>query len=112
MKVLNKSVKRNEQRFPKDFMLKLVAAEMVNLRSQFVTSSWSGRRYEAFAFTENGVAMLSSVINSERAIEVNIQIMRTFTKIRELLATHTDLRRKLEEMEQKYDYSSRRSSTP
>ena len=85
-------------------MFKLQKDELVNLRFQFGTSSWGGRRYSPHAFTENGVAMLSSVLNSRRAIEVNIQIMRTFTKIRQLLSSHADLLRKLEGMEKKYDY--------
>ena len=75
-----------------------------NLISQNVMSSWGGRRTLPYAFTENGVAMLSSVLNSRRAIQVNIQIMRTFTKIREMLATHKELKQKIEEMEKKYDY--------
>ena len=103
-KDLKRAVKRNLHRFPVDFMLSLTAAEMKNLRCQFGTSSWGGQRYSAYAFTENGVAMLSGVLSSRRAIEVNIQIMRTFTKLRELLNTHADLRRKLEEMEKKYDH--------
>ncbi|MCL4458007.1 MAG: hypothetical protein M1147_03290 [Nitrospirae bacterium] len=74
-----------------------------NLRFHFGTSSWGGLRYLPYAFTENGVAMLSSVLNSKRAIAVNIQIMRTFTKIREMLATHKDLQKKIEDMEKKYD---------
>jgi len=73
------------------------------LRSQIGTSSWGGRRYLPYAFTEQGVAMLSSVLRSKRAIYVNIQIMRTFTKLREILSTHKDLQRKIEEMEKKYD---------
>lgn len=103
-KVLKRAVKRNAFRFPPDFMLSLTAAEMKNLRCQSGTSSWGGQRYAAYAFTENGVSMLSSVLSSRRAVEVNIQIMRTFTRIRELLSTHADLRRKLEAMEKKYDY--------
>ena len=107
-KRLNEQVKRNLKRFPPDFMLQLTKEEGIDvLRSQNATLK-RGRgthlKYLPYAFTENGVAMLSSVLNSERAIEVNIQIMRTFTKLRELLATHADLRRKLEEMEKKYDY--------
>ncbi len=107
-KRLNEQVKRNMKRFPPDFMLHLTKEEGANvLRSPNATLK-RGRgmhvKYLPFAFTENGVAMLSSILNSERAIEVNIQIMRTFTKLRELLKTHTDLRRKLEEMEKKYDY--------
>lgn len=103
-KVLNQAVKRNIARFPGDFMFQLTKDEFVNLKSQFVISSWGGTRKLPYAFTENGVAMLSSVLNSERAIAVNVQIMRTFTKLRELLATHKELRQKIEEMEKKYDY--------
>jgi len=102
-KVLIQSVKRNIKRFPGDFMFQLTKEEFIDLRSQFVTSSWGGRRYYPYAFTEQGVAMLSSVLNSERAIRVNIQIIRTFTQLRELLATHKDLREKIENMEKKYD---------
>ena len=90
-----------------DFMFQLTPAEMKNWKSQFVTSNSGlkmGLRKRSHAFTENGVAMLSSVLKSKRAVEVNIQIMRTFTKLRELLASHADLRRKLEEMEKKYDH--------
>lgn len=103
-KALKRSVKRNVYRFPLDFAFQLTEEESKNLRCHFGTSSWGGQRYLQYVFTENGVAMLSSVLNSRRAIEVNIQIIRTFTKIRELLNTHADLRRKLEEMEKKYDY--------
>ncbi len=104
-KVLLQAVKRNIKRFPSDFMFQLKKEEFDNLRSQIVTSSsWGGRRYLPYAFTENGVAMLSSVLNSERAIQVNIQIMRTFTRLREMLLKHKDLQRKIEEMEEKYDY--------
>jgi len=103
-KNLNKAVARNLESFPEDFMYKLKKRELENLRFQTGTSSWGGRRYSPYAFTENGVSMLSSVLKSPRAREVNIQIMRTFTKLRELLNTHADLRRKLEDMEKKYDY--------
>ncbi len=104
-KVLLQAVKRNIKRFPSDFMFQLKKEEFDNLRSQIVTSSsWGGRRYLPYVFTENGVAMLSSVLNSERAIQVNIQIMRTFTRLREMLLKHKDLQRKIEEMEEKYDY--------
>ncbi|MBN1868951.1 MAG: ORF6N domain-containing protein [Candidatus Omnitrophica bacterium] len=105
-KVLNQAVKRNTDRFPDDFMFQLSRDEFNVWRSQFVTSKKDkkGLRYRPFAFTENGVAMLSSVLNSKRAIQVNIQIMRTFTKMREILAGHAELRRKIEEMEKKYDY--------
>ena len=102
-RVLKQAVKRNIARFPVDFMFELSRAEFDNLRSQIVISSWGGIRYRPMAFTEQGVAMLSSVLNSERAVQVNIQIMRAFTKLRQMLATHDDLRRKIEEMEQKYD---------
>jgi hypothetical protein len=102
-KVFNQAVQRNLQRFPKDFMFQLTAKEFKNLRSQFVTSSWGGRRYLPFVFTEMGVAMLSSVLNSERAIQVNIQIMRAFTALREIFEKHKDLKRKIEKMERKYD---------
>jgi len=102
-KVLLQAVKRNIERFPADFMFQLSVAEFENLRSQFVTSSWGGRRYRPYAFTEQGVAMLSSVLRSKRAIEVNIAIMRTFVKLREILANNELLRRKIESLERKYD---------
>ena len=104
-KVLNQAVKRNIKRFPDDFMFQLNWDEASELsRSQFVTlKKGENIKYLPYAFTENGVAMLSSVLNSERAITVNIQIMRTFTRIKEMIATHKDLARKLEEMEKKYD---------
>ncbi|MDD2805852.1 MAG: ORF6N domain-containing protein [Elusimicrobiales bacterium] len=102
-KALKRSVKRNMYRFPPDFMFMLSAAEMKDLRCQFGPSSWGGHRYNAYAFTENGVAMLSSVLNSRRAIEVNVRIMRTFTRLRELLLSHRDLARRLDELEKKYD---------
>jgi len=101
---LNKSVKRNIDRFPEDFMFQLTKEEFKNLIFHFGTSSWGGIRKLPYAFTENGVAMLSSVLNSERAIKVNIQIMRTFTRLREMLMTHKDLKEKIEAMEKKYDY--------
>ena len=100
---LNEQVKRNIKRFPPDFMLQLTKKEFENLKSHFATSSWGGTRKLPMVFTEQGVAMLSTVLNSERAIMVNIQIMRTFTKLREILATHKDLQRKIEDMESKYD---------
>ncbi|MBU6414869.1 ORF6N domain-containing protein [Patescibacteria group bacterium] len=102
-KVLNLAVKRNIARFPQDFMFQLTKREFGNLRSQIETSRWGGRRYPPYAFTEQGVAMLSSVLNSDRAIQVNIQVIRTFTKLRELLATNKQLREKIERMEKKYD---------
>ena len=115
---LNKAVKRNINRFPIDFMFQLTKKEYDNLRFQFgipsydeedsgilrsqiVTSRWGGRRYLPYAFTEQGVAMLSSVLNSERAVQVNIIIMRAFVKIREILSTHKELAAKLRELEHK-----------
>jgi len=103
-KMLKRTVKRNIERFPDDFMFQLTKEEFDNLRCHFGTSSWGGQRYLPYAFTENGVAMLSSILNSKRAIQVNIQIMRTFTKIREMLATHKELRQKIGEIEKKYDH--------
>ncbi|MBM3244483.1 MAG: ORF6N domain-containing protein [Candidatus Omnitrophica bacterium] len=102
-KALIQAVKRNIKRFPEDFMYLLTQEEVANLRSQFVTSSWGGRRYLPYAFTEQGVAMLSSVLNSDCAIMVNIQIMRAFTKLREILLTHKELIKKLEELEKRLD---------
>ena len=104
-KVLIQAVKRNINRFPDDFMFQLTKEEFESLRSQFVTSKEArgGRRYMPYVFTEHGVAMLSSVLNSDRAIEVNIAIMRAFVKLREMLSSNKELARKFEEMEQKYD---------
>ena len=105
-KVLKQAVRRNAKRFPDDFMFELTAKEFDFWRSQFVTSKSDkmGLRYKPMAFTEQGVAMLSSVLNSERAIHVNIQIMRTFTKLREMILTHKELKQKIESMEREYDY--------
>ena len=100
---LNKAVVRNLDRFPVDFMFQLSAKEFKNLIFQFGTSSWGGRRYLPTVFTDYGILMLSSVLSGKQAVHVNIQIMRTFTKLRELLITHKDLQRKIEEMEKKYD---------
>ena len=106
VKQLIQSIKRNKERFPEDFIFQLSDAEYDNLKSQFVTSSWGGiRRATPYAFTEQGVAMLSSVLNSKRAIQVNIEIMRTFTKLREMIISHEDLQRKINEMEKKYDHN-------
>lgn len=103
-KALNQAVKRNIDRFPKDFMFKLTLREANIPRSQIVTlESGKNIKYPPFAFTELGVAMLSSVLNSDRAVQVNIQIMRMFTKLREMLATHKELREKIEALERKYD---------
>ncbi len=126
-KALNRAVKRNIDRFPSDFMFKLNDKESKvflmyqsgalnevleksqdlalkkNLKYQIGTSSWGGKRKPSYVFTEQGVAMLSSVLKSKRAVQVNIQIMRTFTQIRKMLVSHKDLREKLENMEKKYD---------
>jgi hypothetical protein len=105
-KALNQAVQRNRKRFPKDFMFQMSKEEFENWRSQIVTSNPAARmglRRRPYAFTEQGVAMLSSVLHSDRAIDVNITIMRAFVRLREILATHKDLARKLEELEQKYD---------
>jgi hypothetical protein len=102
-KVFNQAVKRNLARFPKDFMFQLTGAEFAILKSQIVTSSWGGRRYRPRAFTEQGVAMLSSVLHSERAVQVNIEIMRAFVRLRQMLTSHTDLARRLDALEKRYD---------
>lgn len=102
-KVLNQAVKRNKKRFPSDFMFQLKNQEIINLKSQFVTSSWGGLRWHPYAFTENGVAMLSSVLNSERAIQVNIEIMRTFTRLNQYLSTHKELAQRFKELEDRVE---------
>jgi len=104
-KALNQAVRRNKERFPKDFVFQLENQELTNLRCQFGTSSLphGGRRYFPYVFTEQGVAMLSSVLRSKRAIQVNIQIMRTFLRLRDILSSHEDLSRKLDALENKYD---------
>ena len=104
-KVLNRAVKRNLVRFPLDFMFQLTAEEADNLRCQIGTSSLSdgGRRYPPYVFTEQGVAMLSTVLNSERAVLVTIEIMRAFVKLRQMLASNAELSRRLDELESKYD---------
>lgn len=104
-KVLNQAVKRHLSRFPDDFMFQLTAEEMQNWKSQFVTSNSDkmGLRKKLHAFTEQGVAMLSSVLNSERAVQVNIAIMRAFVKLREILSSHKELAHKLEQLEAKYE---------
>lgn len=98
-KVLNQAVKRNLDRFPEDFMFQLSDNEWDNLRSQFVTSKRGGKRYNPYVFTEQGVAMLSGILNSKRAVAVNIQIMRTFIKLREMTLLHKDLTQRLDELE-------------
>jgi hypothetical protein len=104
-KVLKQAVRRSIKRFPPDFMFELTREEFENWRSQFVTSNGDkmGLRYAPMAFTEHGVAMLSSVLKSERAIEVNIAIIRAFVSLRQMLVSHERLARKLEEMEMNYD---------
>lgn len=104
-KRLNEQVKRNRSRFPADFMFQLTTEETASLRSQSATSNRvrGGRRYRPYAFTEQGVAMLSTVLNSERAIQVNIAIMRTFVRLRQMLASNAQLARKLADLEKKYD---------
>jgi len=106
IKVFNQAVKRNEKRFPPDFMFQLTKEKSAVLRSQIVTlkpGRGQHRKYLPYAFTEQGVAMLSSVLKSERAIQVNVQIIRAFVRLREMLATHKDLAQKLEALEKKYD---------
>ena len=102
-KRLKESVRRNIRRFPSDFMFELTAEEWENLRSQFATSSWGGKRYLPFAFTEQGVAMLSSVLNSEIAIDVNINIMRAFVLMRQFALTYQELSDKILELEKQYN---------
>jgi len=100
-KRLNEQIKRNIARFPEDFMFQLSQKEFDNLKSQIATSSWGGRRKLPYAFTEQGVAMLSGVLHSERAIKVNIHIMRVFSQMRAMLASHKEILYKLEELERK-----------
>jgi hypothetical protein len=102
-RTLLQAVKRNADRFPPDFAFQLTPEEFDNLRSQIVISSWGGRRYPPYAFTEHGIAMLSSVLRSPRAVQVNIEIMRAFIRLRRMLASHRDLARKLADLERKYD---------
>jgi hypothetical protein len=114
-KALNRAVKRNAERFPEDFIFQLTKEEwddlkcqigtssLPNLKSQIVTSSWGGSRIAPYAFTEQGVAMLSSVLRSTRAVQVNIAIMRAFVRLREMLLTNAELARKLADLERKYD---------
>ena len=101
---LNRAVKRNVERFPEDFMFQLTKEEFNDLRCHSGTSSWGGRRYPPYAFTEQGVAMLSSVLRSNRAVQVNIEIMRTFVRLRRVLAESAELARRLDELEKKYDH--------
>src|SRR3990172_145732 len=103
-RALAQAVKRNIERFPTDFMFQLTRAEVASLKSHIVISSWGGlRRATPYAFTEQGVAMLSSVLRSTRAIKVNIEIMRAFVRLRQMLASHAELARKFDALEKKYD---------
>ncbi|MBP6432618.1 MAG: ORF6N domain-containing protein [Ferruginibacter sp.] len=106
-KQLKRQVKRNIDRFPKDFMFELTAKEFENLRSQIGTSSWGGTRYMPMAFTEQGVAMLSSILNSKTAIEVNIRIIRVFTKMREFALTHKEILMQLAKLEKEVKGNSK-----
>jgi hypothetical protein len=106
-RVLNQSIKRNTNRFPKDFMFQLTEKEFKNLISQNVTSSWGGTRKLPYAFTEQGVAMLSSILNSETAIEVNIRIIRVFTKMREFALTHNEILMQLAKLEKEVSSNNR-----
>jgi hypothetical protein len=108
-KQLNQAVQRNRERFPDDFMFQLTPAEFRILKSQFVTSSWGGaRRARPYAFTEQGVAMLSAVLRSPTAVRVSIEIVRAFVRLRQLLASHEDLRHKFEALERKLSEHDRR----
>lgn len=103
-RVLVQAVRRNQERFPEDFMFQLTQQEFHDLRSHAVISrTWGGRRYPPYAFTEQGVAMLSSVLRSTRAIQVNVEIMRAFVRLRQMLASHAELAQRLDELEKKYD---------
>ncbi len=99
---LVRQVRRNKERFPADFMIQLRPAEFKNLKCQFGISSWGGNRKLPLAFTEQGIAMLSGVLHSPRAIQVNIQIMRVFVRLKELMISHKDLARKIEDLERKF----------
>ncbi len=101
-RVLKQAVRRNIDRFPKDFMFELTENELQNLTSHFVTSSWGGRRHKPFAFTEQGIAMLSSVLKSKKAIQMNISIMRAFVMMRQWALSHQELSEKLTALEQQY----------
>ncbi len=102
-KVFNQAVKRNIDRFPKDFMVQLTAEEAFTIRSQFVTASKRNIRYLPFAFTEHGIIMAASILNSQRAIDASVYVVRAFVKLREMISTHKDLARKLSALEKKYD---------
>ena len=103
-KRLNEQVKRNFERFPEDFMFQLTSQEVVLLRTHFAASKgWGGRRHLPYVFTEHGAVMLASVLSSPIAIEASVQVVRTFVKLRQLLASHSDIARKIEALEKKYD---------
>ena len=106
-KVLNQAVGRNEDRFPEDFMFRLTGEEYADLRSQIVTSSWGGLRYPPRAFTEHGILMLSSVLRSERAVKINIQVIRVFNRMRELTEDYKELFEKIKRIEGRQDAESR-----
>jgi len=106
-KQLKRQVRRNLERFPEDFMFELTKNEFENLRSQFGTSKWGGTRYAPYAFTEQGVAMLSSVLNSRTAIKVNIQIIRVFTKLRQLFTDNLSLKLEIEEIKKKLSHQNK-----
>ncbi len=99
---LNEQVSRNSARFPEDFMFQLTAEEFANLKSQFATSSWGGRRKLPYAFTEHGAIMAASVLNSQRAIEISVHVVRAFIHLRELVSSNSDLSQKLDKLERKF----------
>ena len=109
-KQLKRQVKRNVDRFPRDFMFELTKKEFENLRSQIGTSSWGGTRYMPMAFTEQGVAMLSSILNSKTAIEVNIRIIRVFTKMREFALTHKEILTQLARLEKEVSRNTEKNA--
>jgi phage regulator Rha-like protein len=102
-KLLNRAIKRNRDRFPEDFLFQLTLAEFKNLRFQFGTSRWGGRRYPPYAFTEHGAIMAATVLNTPRAVEMSVFVVRAFVRLRQMLATHADLARKLAALEKRYD---------
>ena len=106
-RTLNQAVKRNEERFPQDFMFRLNTEEFRNLRSQTVTSSWGGTRYPPRAFTEHGILMLSNVLKSERAVKVSIQIIRVFNAMREMIGEYNELIGRLQKIERRQDIESK-----
>lgn len=107
LKRLNEQVRRNKERFPGDFMFQLSEEESMNLRSQIATSSWGGRRYLPYAFTEHGVTMLSSVLRSAQAVEMNILIIRAFIRLREILASDKELAQKILDLEREQKVQNR-----